>query len=539
MSLQKEEIQTSQLQFGMFVTELDRDWLDSPFLLQGFVIEREEQMEALKTLCKFVYIDRTKSVGTHFKGAGKIDVAVKRDGHVSISTRSVIGKKGKVKSKHAPKIMVRSTGDSKQKKTLEQSSFSEVMSAIKNGNVTQTKDGVIFNVKEQVFDKRKVDNNKVTESSEAVENRHDSGLMSMLSGIFGSKKEKLKTSVADAPTDDDEDPFGMTESERFKITVYEDEVPQVEQEMAVIYPTFEKSQVATKEIFESIADEKNLDITAVSEVLDNMVDSIARTPDALMWLVKLKDTDNVAYSQALNVSINMMAFASFVALPKDQVKNMGLAGLLQDIGKAKISQEILQKQVPLTRAEYTLVKLHVDESLKLLKESDNVNDQTIGIIEQHHERYDGSGYPKGLKGNMITLQGQMAGIIDTYCAMTTERSYAKSLHNQKALDEIHSLKDTSFSEDIIDQLVQFLGMYPVSSLVELNSGEIAIVIQQNEVRRLQPRVMVVLDKNKQHVDYPTTLNLLTAPKMPNGEVYKITKGVSSDSYDLDIDKFFK
>ncbi len=119
--------------------------------------------------------------------------------------------------------------------------------------------------------------------------------------------------------------FGITESEMYRIHVYQNEVPRVEQEMAVIYPTFEKSQLATKEIFEAIANKQNLDISTVSEVLDNMVDSISRTPDALMWLAKLKDTDNVAYGQALNVSINMMAFLQLSSITQAGNQRNGLS----------------------------------------------------------------------------------------------------------------------------------------------------------------------------------------------------------------------
>jgi len=242
----------------------------------------------------------------------------------------------------------------------------------------------------------------------------------------------------------------------YRIHVYQNEVPRVEQEMAVIYPTFEKSQLATKEIFEAIANKQNLDISTVSEVLDNMVDSISRTPDALMWLAKLKDTDNVAYGQALNVSINMMAFSSFLALPKLEIKEMGLAGLLQDVGKVKIPKRILQKNAKLTPTEYEIAKLHIEEGLRILSETDDIPSAVIDIIKQHHERFDGSGYPNGLNDEAIEIRAQIAGLIDTYCALTTDRSYAKSMHNLQALDEIHQMRDKAFSGNLVDQLIQFL-----------------------------------------------------------------------------------
>jgi HD-GYP domain-containing protein (c-di-GMP phosphodiesterase class II) len=269
-----------------------------------------------------------------------------------------------------------------------------------------------------------------------------------------------------------------------------------------------------------------------------MVDSISRTPDALMWLAKLKDADNVAYAQALNVSINMMAFSSFLALPKLEIKEMGLAGLLQDLGKVKIPQRILLKNAKLSPTEFEIAKLHIEEGLRILAKTSDIPDSVIEVIAQHHERYDGSGYPNNLDGEQIQIRAQIAGLIDTYCALTTDRSYAKSIHNLKALDEIHQMRDKLFSSELVEQLIQFFGIYPVSSLVELNSGEIGVVIQQNQVRRLLPRVMVVLAPDRTRNEFPVTLDLLNSPKTPDGEVYKIVRAVTADSLGLHAEDFY-
>jgi len=409
-----------------------------------------------------------------------------------------------------------------------------VISAIKNGSVKQTEEGIIFNLR-GASDNTNITSDIDQEAKQKTDGNQ--GGLGFLKALFRNKKEKLKTSVT-REEQEEENPFGITESEIYRITVYENEVPPVEQEMAVIYPTFEQSQIATREIFEAIANEKNLDISTVSETLDNMVESISRTPDALMWLAKLKNTDNIAYSQALNVSINIMAFASFLAFPKHQIKEMGLAGLLQDIGKVKIPQRILQKKSKLSSTEYELAKLHIEEGLKILKKTSDIPLLTYKMIEQHHERINGSGYPNKLQGDEININGQIAGLIDTYCAITTDRSYAQSAANLNALDEIHELRGSLFSEEIVDQLIQFFGIYPVSTLVELNTGEVAVVIQQNQVRRLLPRLMVVLGPDKTKNEFPATLDLLHSPKTPSGETYKIVRGLPPDSYGINTSDFY-
>ncbi len=132
----------------------------------------------------------------------------------------------------------------------------------------------------------------------------------------------------------------------------------------------------------------------------------------------------------------------------------------------------------------------------------------------------------------------MAGLIDTYCALTSDRPYAKGLYNQLALEEIHAMRDEKFQGALIDQLVQFLGIYPVSSLVELNSGEVGVVIQQNSVRRLLPKVMVLLNPDKTKNKHPATLDLITAPLTPTGEHYKIVRGLPPESFGLDFTNFY-
>jgi HD-GYP domain-containing protein (c-di-GMP phosphodiesterase class II) len=535
MTNQKEKVLVSELKLGMFIEELDRPWLESPFLLQGFVLEEDEEILALKNLCEFVFIDRARSIADQFSANAKLDVAIKREiSTVKIHQPKPSDKKQKVVTTKStsPKVMVRTSDN--QKKTLKQSSFFEVISAIKNGSVTQTEDGIIFNM-------RGAGDGKHAPASEVKDHldtaSSNQSILGYFRNLFGSKVDKLKSSVQ-TTTQEDENPFAITESEIYRITVYENEIPPVEQEMAVIYPTFEKSQIATKEIFEAIANEQNLDISTVSEVLDSMVDSISRTPDALMWLAKLKDTDNIAYGQALNVSINMMAFASFLAFPKQQIKEMGLAGLLQDIGKVKIPQRILLKKSKLSVTEYEIAKLHIEEGLKILKNTPDIPLLAFNMIAQHHERINGSGYPNQLQGDDLNINGQIAGLIDTYCAITTERCYAPSMANLHALDEIHEMRGIQFSTEIVDQLIQFFGIYPVSTLVELNTGEVAVVIQQNQVRRLLPRLMVILGPDKTKNEFPATLDLLNAPKTPDGESYKIVRGIPPDSYGININEFY-
>jgi HD-GYP domain-containing protein (c-di-GMP phosphodiesterase class II) len=526
VSVHKEKVLIQQLQFGMFIAELDRPWLDSPFLLQGFLLENDEQMNALKQLCEFVIVDRTKSVGDQFGERAKVDVSIKRTGFTSYKP-TITTKSHKSSQSTSPKIVVKSTSTNQQK-SIKNASFYEIMSAIKNGDVTESADGVVFNVREM----SESTTSNTQDITPDITNRANEGTFAFLRNIF-QKKERFKDTITSERARKNQDA-----EEDYRVIIHQTEAPSVELEMAVIYPTFAKSQKSIKSLFESIANAQKLDLSTVSEVLDSMVESISRTPDALMWLAKLKSSYDGAYNHALNVSINAMAFASFLAMPKSLIKDIGLGGLLQGIGKTVIPKYILEKTSSLTDAEYAIMKTHVEEGLKLLKNNPDIPATSLEMVAQHHERYDGSGYPKGLKDVSITTHGQIGGLVDTYCAMTTTRRHAYSINNMMALDEMRLMRGIEFSSDLIDQLIQFLGIYPVSSLVELNSGEVAVVIQQNQVRRLLPRVMVVLAEDKTKNKFPRTLDLLNSPQTPNGETYRIIRSLAPNSYGLNPNELY-
>jgi len=535
--IRRKKKQVSELDIGMYVSELDRPWLDTPFMLEGLLLEDNEQIETIKKLCEFVYIDSTVSVGIHYKAAPKEPVAIKRDGMINHTNLS--------------KTFNQKSRDNVTKKNLTNASnpkfsFFDILKEIKASNQNspsassnKTGDNIIFNVQ---YKSNNIDSARFP-SIEAHDNpslasqiKTDfSNLFSSLTR-FTSKHKKLK-SIIDKTALKEDSAKNLIEDNGYKINIF-DESPPVEDEIAKIYPIYEKSQIAIREMFEALALDQKIDLTNINAALDGMVESIERNPDALIWLAKLKQTDDYTYNHALNVSITLMALANFMSMSKKQVKDLGLAGLLQDIGKGKIPTELLHKQEEITAEEFEILKKHVDFALELLEITDDISSTVILTVSQHHERIDGSGYPYHLTGKQISLTGQMAGLVDSYCALTTSKVYAKAVYNQIALEEIYTLRDVKFNSVLIDQLVQFIGMYPVSSLVELNSGEIGVVIQQNTIRRLLPRVMILLNPDKTKNEYPAVINLINAPPTPSGDPYTIVRGLPPDSYGLNSYNYY-
>lgn len=550
---QKEKIRVSDVAMGMFVAELDKPWLETPFMLQGFLIDDEIQIKHLRSLCRHVVIDWSLSIGEHYREPKETQSTEPKVVVQTIKLKSTNTKPHK-------------TDNAKPKSSV--NSFFKILQELKqgqrpeyvrpeepeSGRSTPMREPSISYVSnkpvrrshtdEARHENREVNQTTLTEYIKQDLNALLTGSANRIKSLFNFSKTSTATTTQTnaVPTQPKSGLQQQRTSNSQKdtpvvIRIYEEAVT-VEEEIATIYPVFEKSQIATREIFENIAQEKNIDLTHIHQSIDEMVESIERNPDALMWLAKLKKTDDYAYNHALNVSINLMAFAQFMALPTSLIHDLGIAGLLQDIGKIQIAAEILRKKEPLTKEEYATIKTHVRFSIDTLLKTANISERVMQVVRQHHERFDGSGYPDGLKGDEILLGAQMAGIMDTYCAMTTTKPYSKGLFSQEVLEKIYATQDKSFSAAVVNQLIQFFGIYPVSSLVELNTGEVAVVIQQNHIRRLQPRVMVLLNPDKSRNPYPITLDLILSPNSPNGDPYTIVRGLPSDSYGLNPSDYY-
>jgi len=177
-------------------------------------------------------------------------------------------------------------------------------------------------------------------------------------------------------------------------------------------------------------------------------------------------------------------------------------------------------------------------SVEILNTMQGIKPSVIAIAQNHHERFNGSGYVLGLQGNQIPLYARIAGIINTYDALTSKRPYSKQVSHDEAIRSLYKTKEIDFQKDILETFIQCLGTYPSGSLVELNSGEVGIVLQQNRISRLRPRVMLVLNAKKEFNNYFPIINLLTKPTDRNGVTIEISKLLEPGSYGIDPSEFY-
>ena len=297
----------------------------------------------------------------------------------------------------------------------------------------------------------------------------------------------------------------------------------VESEFALATDTRSAAISAVTDAFGAIRADKALDSGEIKLAAGNMTESMLRNPDAMVLLSALQERGGYQLGRALNVSIYMIAFARFLGMDVETVERAALVGLLQDMGMLKVPQEIREKESRLTGQELELVRSHVALTTEQLRRTPGLSPEIAEIAALHHERRDGSGYPHGKKGDSLGVLGAIAGIVDVFDALTTKRPYAEAMSPSNALNLLHSQRDKAFHPVLVEQFIRCIGFFPVGSVVELNSGETGIVISQNQVKRLLPRVMVVRSAQGQLLRPQKLLDLAKMPKIGGDEPYRIRR----------------
>jgi HD-GYP domain-containing protein (c-di-GMP phosphodiesterase class II) len=281
-----------------------------------------------------------------------------------------------------------------------------------------------------------------------------------------------------------------------------------------------------------------LDAEQVQLSMARLADSVVRNPDALLLMSKMRENSVAAHARALQVSIYMMVFARFLELERHEIGLLGLLGLLQDVGKTRLPAALLEKQGPLTSEESEMVRKHVELSAHILAVTPGLPPKLPALALLHHERQDGSGYPRGLKAYQIGLYGSIAAICDTYDALMAVRPYAGQQSPSAAVHILLKESGTAFHARLVEQFIQCVGAFPVGSVVELNSSEVGIVIAENPMQRLKPIVMVVLDAAGKPMRLRQILDLGKDPKASTNEPYRIRRTLVQSKLEFDPRELF-
>jgi len=297
-------------------------------------------------------------------------------------------------------------------------------------------------------------------------------------------------------------------SQRFNAaTRYASAVP-IENEVPQAQEALDNAIAMLDRIFEDVTSGRELSAEHVESAVRPLVASVLRNADAFFWVEGLRDHDSYSYSHAVNCSALAAAFGRHMGFAEETIISLAAGGLLMDVGKARVPRELLERPGPLSAQEMEQVRSHVLEGVDILANSRIVEPDVLDIVRHHHEHYDGSGYPERLMGSYIPLPGRMLGIVDAYDAMVSPRPYRGAISRHTALRHIYAERDRLFQAELVEQFQVCMGVYPTGSLVELSTGEIAIVMAQNQARRLRPRVVLLSTPQKQRVNDFQVIDLM-------------------------------
>ena len=519
------KIFTGDLKTGMFVADLDRPWVDTPFLLQGFLIENEEQILALRTHCEWVMVDRARSTGSEFESVAGISAA----------TNTVTG------MRKPATTAVRPTGiDPESVTQLSSPEQQQARPPAAKKKAARETDQVDTLVPAHAKSALPVEDRAYP----VVPEEERSGFLSrMLSGIKGWGRKRDAAAPApgpmEAPRESPQEFAARAEllPAGIEVQTYVDQV-SVEEEVPRAQAAVSNASDLLEKLVKDIRLGQSFEVERVEEIVEEMVESVVRNPDAAMWVARLREEDISTYGHGLQVSVYLTAFGRHLGFPKPQLEQLAQIGLLLDIGKIKLPRYLMEKQGRLTAEEYEEAKRHVQHGIDILSESGNMDREILRGIEQHHERMNGSGYPNSCAGDEISIYGRMAGIVDTFAALTNHRPYAAAASSYEALRSISGWAGDFFHEPLVQQFVSSIGVFPVGSLIELSSGEVAIVVAHNKVRRLKPRVLVVTGPDKTRSPHPAMLDLLYDNKAGGDDPVFIKRGLPAGAYELDLKDFY-
>lgn len=375
MGVCQKKIAVRDLEVGMFVSDLDRPWHQTPFPIQGFRIRSQDDIRALVSHCSWV----------------SVDVAEARDSvELSRVVRPAFGAKG---------------------------------------------------------------------------------------GQRGGGREELHLP-----------PLSIREPVKYQAAT------TLKREMKVSKHLLEDAGVALEQLYAAVTSQEARDLRPVAAVINKMVRSVIRQPDALLWLSRIRQHDNHVYRHALNTSVWALVCGRQLGLNEGLLNHLGLGCLLSQVGKTQLPEDLLSREGQLGPEEYALYRTYVDKGMEMLEFS-GLSRAVLSIVQGHRERHNGSGFPEGIRGDRIPLLAKIAGLAEFFESLIGPReSSAEPMTPAKAVTLLYDMRNIEFQDDLVEGFIRAIGIYPTGSLVELTDGQRGIVISHSPERRLWPRVMLMTDR---------------------------------------------
>lgn len=293
-----------------------------------------------------------------------------------------------------------------------------------------------------------------------------------------------------------------------------------------------------KSFMEEIQLGRPINAVAAKKAVAYCVDSILNSPDALMLMTQLKNRDEYTAQHSMNVCIYSIALGRQINLPVAELNNVGLCGMMHDMGKMLVPSEILNKPGRLTSEELPIMQSHAAQGWNLLLKTSGIYPGAIDVAYMHHERLDGGGYPRQLKPEQITPYARIVAIADMYDAVSSDRVYQKGRPHLEAIKILTDASGNHLDAGLTMKFIECLGIYPAGSIVELASGEVALVLEVNPKAKLKPRILILQEQlNKPCVEHEVDLAMVS--QNPDGRQYAIKKVLRPSDCGIDLLKYYQ
>ncbi len=311
-----------------------------------------------------------------------------------------------------------------------------------------------------------------------------------------------------------------------------------EKEISKATHKFAETGELINDFMEKVEDGGSVDTSLAKDAVASSVSSILNSPDAYLWLTQLKSTDKRVAQHSLNVSMLSIILGRQIGLSEQELRNVGLCGMMHDMGKMLIPSAIRNKKTALSSDEQAVMKTHTTLGAELLKSSENMFHGAIETALTHHETINGQGYPKGLKDSDVSYYSNMVSIVNEYDNLTTDRPYRKALTHLQATQVLYQQAGEKFDRLLVSKFIESLGVFPPGCYVELSDNRIALVLETNTESKLRPKIMAFMD-NQMSAIKKGVINLDKVLIDLKGKPLRIQNIINPDDFNIDRKKHFQ
>jgi len=314
------------------------------------------------------------------------------------------------------------------------------------------------------------------------------------------------------------------------------EIP-LEKELGPARIVQQEAHTIIRDVMQDVRLGKNVESEKVKYVVSRMIESIFRNRDALASLTRIKEYDDYTFVHSINVCILCLTLGRHLNFHPEELQQIGIGALLHDAGKMKVPLQILNKPGKVTEEEFFEIKKHPLYSMEVLEKAGGIPEASKQIALQHHERYNGRGYPYNLQGEEISKFGQISAIVDVYDAITSDRVYKKALSPYEGMQKIYDWAKIDFNQTLVERFIQCVGIYPIGTFALLDTGEMGVVSSINHEKLLRPNIHLIYQNFKNRYPQPIVVDLME--KSGDSQEFKrtIITPLDPTSWNIQVDDY--